>query len=71
MVARCGYGWEMAVDHGGTDIGVYCLDADVYTQFLGSEIHWHAAPDTDPRAYVHPRVGRCEAIRSRPVSIAE
>src|SRR5215472_860506 len=71
MVAGCSYGWEVAADHGGTDIGLHRLDADVYTQFPGSEIHWHAAPDTDPRAHLRPRVGRCEAVGSRPLPIAE
>ena len=71
MVAGCGYGWEMAVDHGGPDIGVYCIDADLYTPFVGSEIHWHATSDTDPRAYGHPRVGQREALRSHPLPFAE
>jgi len=71
MVAGCGYGWEVEVDHSGTDIGVYCLDANVYTQFLGSEIHWHATPDKDPWAYIRPGVGWRKAIRSRPLPIAE
>ena len=71
MVAGCGYGWEMAADHDGTDIGLHCLDADVYTQFPGPEIHRHAAPDTDPRAYIRPGVGWRKAIGSRPLPIAE
>ena len=71
MVAECRYRWEMAVDYGGTDSGVYCLDADVYTQSLGSEIHWHAALDTDPRPYIRPGVGRRQVITPRPFPIAE